>query len=188
MDATELLKQQHREVEELFGRFEQTDDADEKRRIAETTIQQLRWHTVIEEEVLYPAMREHGGELQEQVLEDLEEHHVVEVLLDELEGMGPSDERYDAKFTVMTEVVQHHVDEEEQDQFPLLSREFGEERLAELGDRMQQRFEELSSGNEGRDDEELSKEDLYDKARKLQISGRSQMSKRELERAVREAS
>ena len=188
MDATELLTQQHREAEELFSQFEQTSDTSEQSRIAETAIRQLRHHTAIEEEVLYPAMREQGGKLKEQVLEDVEEHHMVEVMLDELEGMDASDERFAAKFKVMTELVQHHVQEEEQDQFPLLSEEFGSQKLNELGDRMRERYEELESGGASGDDvDELNKEELYNRARELKIEGRSTMSRRELARAVRAA-
>ena len=149
MDATELLTQQHREAEDLFDKFKQAGDTNEQRRIAETVIQRLRWHTKIEEEVLYPAMREQGGELEKQVLEDIEEHHTMDLLLDELEGMDASDERYTAKFKVMTELVQHHVEEEEKDQFPRLGKEFGSEKLDQLGDRMRKRYEELESESGG---------------------------------------
>ena len=188
MDATELLTQQHREAEGLFSQFEQTKDTSEQRRLAETAIQQLRWHTAIEEEVLYPAMRDHGGKLEQQVLEDFEEHHIVEVMLDELEGMDAADQRFAAKFKVMTELVQHHVKEEEEGQFPVLSEEFGSEKLNELGDRMLERYQALeSAGSSGDDGDGMSKDELYGKARELGIEGRSSMSKRELMRAVQSA-
>jgi hemerythrin superfamily protein len=185
LDAIELLMQQHRETEQLFERFEETDRDDEQLELARTAISELRLHTTIEEEIFYPAIRQLGGELEEHVLEDLEEHHAVEVLLDELEGMTPSDERFVAKFTVISELVLHHVEEEEQEQFPQVREQMDEGRLVELGQQMLERYEELKSG-EGLED--ATKEDLYQQAREKGIEGRSGMSKRELADALRSGS
>ena len=182
VDAIELLTQQHRETEELFARFQRAEDAAQREEIGRTATQQLRRHTVIEEELFYPALREQGGELEAAVLEDLEEHHVVEVMLDEFETTDPTDERYVARFTVLSEMVMHHVEEEEQEQFPLAREQLGEDRLRELGERMLQRYEELVADDDVID---LTKEELYQQARELDIDGRSQMSKRELLDAIK---
>lgn len=185
MDAIELLTEQHRETEALFERFSGTSDSDQLLEIARTATMQLRLHTTIEEEIFYPALREASEELEADVLEDLEEHHAVELLLDELEGLEPSDERFVPKFTVLAELVTHHVEEEEQEQFPQVRQELGEEKLRELGEQMDARYEELSSDAEA---DSSTKEELYQQAQQLGIEGRSQMSKRALANAIRRAS
>jgi hemerythrin superfamily protein len=184
VDAIQLLTQQHREVETLFERFEEADGQQAQLEIAQTVIMELRLHTTIEEEIFYPEIRAQGGELEEHVLEDLEEHHVVETLLDELEGMKPSHERFEAKVTVLSELVLHHVEEEEQDQFPLVREALGDARLDELGTQMLQRYEELKSDTAT---DGVTKEELYQQAQEKDIEGRSGMSKRELAEALRRA-
>lgn len=184
MDATELLTHQHDEVDSLFEDFQATKDAGERERIAGEATRALRAHTTIEEEIFYPALRDAEDELDDEVLESLEEHHAVEVLLDELEGMSSSDEHYAAKFTVISEMVRHHVEEEEEEMFPEVRDALGADTLDELGERMQARFEELM----GEDDAlELTKDDLYERAKEMDVQGRSQMSKRQLAAAVRAA-
>ena len=185
MDATALLRQQHDEAKELFEQFEDTDDPGEQQRIAREAIRALLAHTAIEEEIFYPAIRDAGEEIEDDVLEGLEEHHVVEILLDELEGMSPDDERFEAKFTVISELVEHHVEEEEDELFPEVRDALGEERLEELGERMQARYDELM---EGGDTDGMTREELYERAKELDVDGRSQMSKRQLADAVRRAS
>lgn len=184
MDAIELLTSQHRDVEKLFERFTRADGPDERERIASETISELRLHTTIEEELFYPAIREQGDELEDSVLEDLEEHHVIEVLLDELESMQASAERFVAKFTVLTELVTHHVEEEEDEQFPLVREKVGDARLAGLGQQMLDRYRELKDEAET---DAMTKEELYERAKELGVEGRSAMSKRELGAAVRAA-
>jgi hemerythrin superfamily protein len=185
VDAIDLLTRQHRETEALFDRFKVTDDPQEQAEIARLATTELRLHTAIEEEIFYPAVRAQGGQLEEAVLEDLEEHHVVEVMLDELEGMQPSNDRFEAKFTVISELVLHHVEEEEQLQFPTVREQMDQATLTELGERMLTRYQELKMAAET---EQLTKEELYQQAKELDIEGRSQMSKRELQDALRGAS
>src|SRR5437016_6282138 len=120
MDAITLLKQDHKRVEELFRRFEKAGDRAHKtkRKLVDRMIEDLSVHASIEETVFYPATREARRETEDQVLESLEEHHLVKVVLAELQRMDPQDERFDAKVTVMIENVRHHVQEEEKDLFP----------------------------------------------------------------------
>lgn len=184
MDAIELLTQQHTEAKDLFASFRQADGTGEKEQIARTATQALRAHTAIEEEIFYPAIREAEDDMGDDVLEGLEEHHVVEVLLDELEGMSASDERFDAKFTVVSELVEHHAEEEEDEMLPQVRSGLGDDRLQQLGERMQARHEELM--NEAETDG-MTREDLYERAKELDVDGRSQMSKRQLANAVRSA-
>src|SRR5437870_687145 len=110
MDAIALLKQDHREVEDQFKRFEQLGDNAHKQMqsIGERVIGLLSKHAAIEEELFYPAARELSEDLEEKVLESLEEHHVAKATLAELEKMSADDERYCAKFTVLMENIRHH--------------------------------------------------------------------------------
>jgi chromatin segregation and condensation protein Rec8/ScpA/Scc1 (kleisin family) len=91
----------------------------------------------MEEQVLYPEARRVGREVRDDVLEGLEEHHLIKELLAELEEMSPRHERYDAKVEVLGEHVEHHHDEEEQDLFPRLCRAFDATTLADLAERME---------------------------------------------------
>jgi iron-sulfur cluster repair protein YtfE (RIC family) len=93
----------------------------------------LSQHAAIEEAVLYPSARNEVADAEDDVLEALEEHHVVKWQLQELLGLAPTDERFNAKVTVLTENVRHHVREEESELFPLLRARLGRKRLLELG-------------------------------------------------------
>jgi hemerythrin superfamily protein len=135
-DAIALLKGDHREVEQLFKRFEKAGDSayKEKGRLVASMIEALSRHAAIEEMVFYPAVRREVPRQESSVLEALEEHHVVKWLLSELEGMAPSAERFEAKVTVLMESVRHHVKEEENDLFPKVRAKFGRRELLEIGD------------------------------------------------------
>jgi hemerythrin-like domain-containing protein len=138
MNAISLLKQDHRNVESLFKRFEAAgDDALEKRTVVDQVIEQLSIHAEIEEQVLYPAMRQRFDD-DDPVLEALEEHHLAKVSLWELEKLPASSDRFDAKFTVLAENIRHHVEEEEAELFEQLRKAFKANELDEMGDRMEQ--------------------------------------------------
>lgn len=134
-DAIALLKRDHRAVEQLFKRFEKAGDGAKvaKRRLVDEMTTQLSRHAEIEELIFYPAVRREVGGADSDVLEALEEHHVVKVVLRELEDMASTDERFDAKVTVMIENVRHHVKEEEQELFPEVRDRMSRRRLVELG-------------------------------------------------------
>src|SRR4051794_29469341 len=102
MDAITLLKNDHREVERLFKRFERAGDRAlaTKREIADRVVEGLSRHAAIEEQLFYPVARSTVPDSDDIVLESLEEHHVVKWLLSELDGMDPAEERFDAKMTV----------------------------------------------------------------------------------------
>jgi iron-sulfur cluster repair protein YtfE (RIC family) len=142
--ATELLKGQHREVKGLFRRVEGTRGPRERRRLLERIGQALKIHTAIEEKIFYPAIREIATEKAEDlVLESLEEHHVVDLVLAELPRVDPADERFEAKMTVLKELVEHHAKEEEEEMFPMAERKLGDEKLRELGQQMDAKVREL---------------------------------------------
>lgn len=140
MDAITLLKNDHQTVEKLFKRFEDTGDRAlvERRTIVDKIIEELSQHAAIEEQLFYPVTRATVSDVDDDVLEAIEEHHVVKWLLDELEHMDPSDERFKAKATVLIENVRHHVTEEEDDYFPKVRAELGRNDLTDLGDAMEE--------------------------------------------------
>ena len=140
MDAITLLKDDHKAVERLFKRFENAGEHAyvEKRDVADRIIEELSKHAAIEEQLFYPTARVAVPDTDDIALESIEEHHIVKWLLDELEGMDPSDERFDAKVTVLIENVRHHVEEEESEFFPKVRDELGRNALNDLGDTMVQ--------------------------------------------------
>jgi iron-sulfur cluster repair protein YtfE (RIC family) len=134
-DAIAVLKADHRAVDELFAKFEKTGKHayKTKRSLVDRMITELSVHAAIEEAILYPAARAEVPDTESEVLESLEEHHVVKWLLTELDGIDPETERFDAKVAVLTENVRHHVSEEEDTLFPALRTHLTRSRLAELG-------------------------------------------------------
>jgi hemerythrin superfamily protein len=135
MDAITLLRADHKTVEQLFKRFEKAGDRAhvEKRQIVDRIIEELSVHAAIEEQVFYPVARATVPSTEAIALESLEEHHIVKWVLSELGDMASTDERFDAKVTVLIENVRHHVKEEEQDFFPKVRDRLGRKELADLG-------------------------------------------------------
>ena len=144
MNATTLLKRQHKEVRTLFKQIEKAEGSRERRQLLDQVATALEAHTTIEEEIFYPAMREvESKKAEEMVNEAYEEHHVVKLVLRELPQVDPEDERFEAKMTVLSELVEHHVEEEEGEMFKL-AKKLGDDELEELGTRMEERFEQIS--------------------------------------------
>jgi len=136
MDPTKLLKKQHREVEGLFREIEKADEPQECRQLLEQLGEKLALHMRIEEEMFYPEIENLGAKkAKEMGAEAYEEHAVVKLVIGELPRVDPEDERFHAKITVLSELIEHHVEEEEKEMFKL-ARKLGTERLDELGDRM----------------------------------------------------
>ena len=137
-DAIVLLKQDHKEILKAFRDFE---DAGEnatatKGRLVDRMIELLTVHTYVENEVMYPRVRALLPDLEDDVLESYEEHHVADVLVTELSVMKPEDERFTAKTTVLIENVTHHIEEEEQEWFPKVREGLGRKQLQEIGAEM----------------------------------------------------
>src|SRR6478752_9512236 len=139
-DAIVLLKADHQEIREQFRRFTAAGEnaAAAKGKIVDKIIELLTVHTFIENEVMYPEVRKLLPDLEDDILESYEEHHVVDLLCIELTGMQPEDERFDAKVTVLIENVKHHIDEEEHDWFPKVREGLDRSTLQDIGARMQQ--------------------------------------------------
>ena len=133
-DAIALLKQDHKTVETLFRKFEQAGDnaLKLKRRIVDQIVRELAVHATIEEQVFYPAVRAKVAKLEDDVLEALEEHHVVKWTLKELENLPPEAERFDAKVKVLMESIRHHLKEEENELFPKVRKAFTPKELKEM--------------------------------------------------------
>lgn len=134
-DAITLLRDDHRAVEKLCKAYEKAGARalKTKARLVERMVRDLTIHASIEEQIFYPRIREDAHDLDSDVLEALEEHHVVKWLLSELDGLDPSDERFDAKVTVLIENVRHHVKEEEGDLFPAVRQAFSRPALVDMG-------------------------------------------------------
>ena len=110
-DATQLLTQDHREVEALFEKFEKASGDGAKERLARQICTELKIHTMIEEEIFYPALR---GKIDDDDLDEaIVEHDGAKVLINDIEGAEPSEDFYDAKVKVLQEQIEHHVKEEE---------------------------------------------------------------------------
>ena len=137
-DAIVLLKDDHKEIRKLFRDFENAGENAKKtkERLVEKILEALTVHTYIENEVMYPEVRKLLPDVEDDVLESYEEHHVADVLCMELAAMSSKDERFEAKTTVLIESVTHHMDEEEQDWFPKVRAGLGRKQLQELGAKM----------------------------------------------------
>ena len=137
-DSIVLLKQDHVEIKKLFKEFRGAgaNASATKAKIVERILEALTVHTYLENEVMYPQTRKLLPDLEQDVLESYEEHHVADVLCLELSSMTPDDERFDAKVAVLIENVTHHMDEEEQDWFPKVRAGLGRKQLQEIGAQM----------------------------------------------------
>ena len=110
-DAIALLKADHRTVEELFDKFENATGKDRKQQLAEQICTELKIHSMIEEEIFYPALQ---GKIEQELLDEAYvEHDGAKVLINDIMAGGPDDEFYDAKVKVLSEEIEHHVKEEE---------------------------------------------------------------------------
>jgi hemerythrin-like domain-containing protein len=137
-DAIVLLKSEHQEIRKAFRAFEKAGENAEKRKaqLVDRIIALLLAHTYIENEVMYPRVRALLPDLEDDVLESYEEHHVADLIIMELASMKPSDERFDAKTTVLIENVEHHMEEEEQEWFPQVRAGLGRKQLQDIGAEM----------------------------------------------------
>jgi hypothetical protein len=139
-DAIALLKADHRKVEALFEKYESARS--KKADIARQICMELTIHTMIEEEIFYPACREAGVE-SDMMDEANVEHDGAKLLIGELENGSPDDEFYDAKVKVLSEEIKHHVKEEEQRGGIFIQARKAELDLEALGERLAARKEEL---------------------------------------------
>lgn len=142
LDAIQLLMSDHREVEAMFEHFEQTDDEDEKMEIAENICLALLVHTQIEEEIFYPAFRKATGD-DDMTDEAIVEHAAAKDLIEQIEAMEPEEDLYDAKVKVLSEEIEHHVEEEEDEDGMFAEAKKSDMDLKALGKQMAERKAQL---------------------------------------------
>lgn len=176
LTVTELLHQDHQRVRDLFFQFKESEE-DEKEELVDEILTELYIHSTVEEEIVYPAVAKEADEAEDLVDEAETEHRVVKFLMAELSEMASEEDQYEAKVTVLCELVGHHIREEEKEMFKKL-RESGAD-LKELAQKVQERKKALQGeplplmsatllmG------EELSSEEAYDMhAKKTQSSNK----------------
>ncbi|MEH1165927.1 hemerythrin domain-containing protein [Micromonospora sp. CPCC 205539] len=137
-DAIVLLKEDHKEMRRLFKAFQDAEEgpASQRQKLVGQILEALTVHTYLENEVMYPEVRRLLPDLEDDILESYEEHHVADMLCFELASMDAHDERFTAKTTVLIENVTHHVEEEEQEWFPKVREALGRKQLQEIGEKM----------------------------------------------------
>jgi hemerythrin superfamily protein len=148
-DAVALLKADHRQVEEWFGQFEKSRSEDKKADLARRICEALRIHTTIEEEIFYPAFLEASGETDIHHEAEIE-HAGAKILISQIEDSGPADEYFDSKMKVLSEMIKHHVKEEEQRGGMFAKARESRMDLKALGARMLDRKQSLERGSKGR--------------------------------------
>jgi hypothetical protein len=141
-DAITLLKEDHRRVRDLFQEYTAATDPRTKRALAEEACLELGTHAQLEEQIFYPAVNEESEEGPALVQEAIQEHQQVKDLIAALRERGPDNHDFDAKFHALLQNVEHHVEEEETQMFPLAEQALAED-LDELKDEMQDLKKEI---------------------------------------------
>jgi len=134
LDALALLKKDHVLVKDLLRKMDEEEDTDQLKSMFEQLVDELGIHERIEEEIFYPALQK-LPKAREDVMESFEEHHLVDEIVTEMD-VETNDEKWKAKFTVMKENIEHHIEDEEEKLFPKAEQLLGEKKLGELGAQM----------------------------------------------------
>jgi len=142
VDPIKFLESQHREVESLFERIEKMGDKaiKSKAELFGELAHKIECHAQIEEKVLYPAGKELDKDM---TLEAYEEHALVRELIQKISRTSPTDEVFMARVTVLKELIEHHVEEEEQEYFPKFRKNLDQDELLELGIELREEFAAL---------------------------------------------
>jgi hemerythrin superfamily protein len=143
VNAIELLEQQHREVEKLFEKIEKAESEEKKEELFDEMADALAVHAAIEEQHFYPATKD--ARTEELLTEAVEEHLAVKRIIADLLEMDPDDAQFDAKIRVLKENVERHVEEEEGELFPKVSKVHSKDELEDLGVLMEQTANELKA-------------------------------------------
>lgn len=177
MDAVDFLTKEHEEAKALFEQIEASADPDQKQQLLNEVVAALKAHTKIEEEVLYPALREQVKGGNKMFEEAMQEHQEAKEAIKELEDLSPTEKDWQDQFEILMHGVLHHAKEEEAEMFPKLRETFSQERLDELG-------QQLEANENGELVVDLTVEELMEQAKASDIEGRSSMDKKELEKAL----
>jgi hemerythrin superfamily protein len=185
-DAVTMLEQDHRKVEQLFTEYQSSRDPS----VVQQICTELKVHTTIEEEVVYPVVAQDVPDGKALDQEARKEHQEVEDAIQQIESVGYDAAEVDELMQTIIEGVTHHVEEEESEMFPKLQEELGADKLTELGEQLAEAKQRAmrsvgASGSvvEG-DMTEMTKEQLYRQAQEAGIEGRSDMTKDELIQAL----
>ncbi|MFN8074211.1 MAG: hemerythrin domain-containing protein [Kineosporiaceae bacterium] len=188
-DIVDLIKSQHRTMDELLEQTQQ-EGADIPALLQQVAAL-LTPHSQAEESFVYPRIQQLEPEEGSEVHDGAAEHHHVEQLMQELLASEPDAPGFDGKLAAMIAEIRHHVEEEEQDLLPVLAEQADDDERAELGARFAEQTgvaddsrakEPLAGSSDSTVD--LTKEELYEKAKEQDVSGRSTMTKDELAKAV----
>jgi hemerythrin superfamily protein len=186
MDCLDLLIADHNRFRGTFSRFQAAHEADDVAEMASLVAlmsQDLKIHTTIEEEIFYPGVHDLTEEIGETVDEGLQEHHVADVLDEEIKAITPGADEWVAKVTVLIEGVEHHAEEEETALFPSVRGATDADFRERMGQQMDARRKEMGFPTVA-EREQLTTEELKALATEQEIAGRSTMSKQELAAAV----
>ncbi|MBY0358236.1 MAG: hemerythrin domain-containing protein [Candidatus Obscuribacterales bacterium] len=143
MEITELLHQDHQKVRDLFFKFKNSENKQEQEKIVEAIITELHIHATVEEEIVYPVVSKEAEDAEDLVEEAETEHHMVKHLMAELSDMSADEDHFEAKVTVLCELVGHHIREEEKEMFKKLKDSSAD--LEELSEKVMARKEELEA-------------------------------------------
>ncbi|MEV0900877.1 hemerythrin domain-containing protein [Actinoplanes sp. NPDC049802] len=179
-DIVEIIKQQHRQVDELLTRAE--EDSADRAALMQEVARMLLPHSAAEEEFVYPAIRDLAAEEGDEVKDGVTEHHQIEEMLQNLLRGDAGDPGYDGTIAAIAGEVRHHVQEEEEDLLPVLAERLDADEREEMG----RRFAEATMGGlpDSDDQHAATRKELYEKAKEQRVAGRSRMSKQELAEAV----
>jgi hemerythrin superfamily protein len=187
MDALDLLIADHNRVRGLFTRFNKakdTDDASTMHTVAPVVFEELEVHTTIEEQVFYPWAHDLSDEVGELVDEGEQEHHVVKMLMEELQALAAGADEWVAKMTVLIENVEHHAEEEESQMFPKIRSHTSAADRATLAEQLEAKKRALGAATLA-DKIDLADEQLRELAKEQEIPGRSKMDHEHLAATVR---
>jgi hemerythrin-like domain-containing protein len=149
-DAIALLMEDHKNVRQLLKRLEATTErsTDQREQLLTKIENEVKIHTTIEEEIFYPAYRDAVRTRNDQKLyfEALEEHHVVDLVMPEIKNTETDADEFGAKAKVLKDLIEHHAEEEETRMFPKARKAMGAARLKQLGQELEERRHELSTG------------------------------------------
>ena len=192
-DVVELIKIQHRRIDELLEQAEKAEP-EQMAALLRQVADLLLPHSEAEESFVYPAIKDYDRDEADEVKDGVAEHHHIEGLLQELLDGEPGSPGFDGKLAALVGELRHHVEEEEQDLLPVLTEQASDEEREELGARfaeltghqLEDEAEGASSAG-GPDGDGATREELYEQAKKKDIPGRSTMSKDELAEALDDA-
>jgi hemerythrin superfamily protein len=178
VDIVQVIKSQHRQVDKLLDQA--AEDGTDTAALLKQVAQLLIPHSEAEESFVYPAIRAKASDAGEEVQDGVAEHHQIEEMLKNLLRGEPGDAGYDGTLAAITGELRHHVQEEEEELLPLLEQHSTTEEREEMG----RRFAAATTGTTAPPASELTRDELYEQAKRQDVPGRSKMNKDELAEAV----